>query len=61
MKLFNFEIQKCGQILCVQKPYFLMPESQVLFIKFVKNNRLSNVATYIYYVTNQLVANCQAN
>ena len=25
MKLFNSEIQKCGQILCAHKPYFLMP------------------------------------
>ena len=25
MKLFNFEIQKYGQILCAHKPYFLMP------------------------------------
>ena len=24
MKLFNFEIQKCGKILCAHKPYFLM-------------------------------------
>ena len=25
MKLFKFENQKCGQILCAHKPYFLMP------------------------------------
>ena len=24
-KLSKFEIQKCGQILCAHKPYFLMP------------------------------------
>ena len=24
IKLFKFEIQKCGQILCAHKPYFLM-------------------------------------
>ena len=24
-KLFKLEIQKCGQILCAHKPYFLMP------------------------------------
>ena len=24
-KLFKFEIQTCGQILCAHKPYFLMP------------------------------------
>ena len=23
-ELFKFEIQKCGQILCAHKPYFLM-------------------------------------
>ena len=23
--LLKFEIQKCGQILCAHKPYFLMP------------------------------------
>ena len=25
MKLFKFEIQKCGQFLCAHKPCFLMP------------------------------------
>ena len=25
MKLFNFEIQNCGQISCAHKPYFFMP------------------------------------
>ena len=24
-ELFKFKIQKCGQILCAHKPYFLMP------------------------------------
>ena len=24
-KLLKFKIQKCGQILCAHKPYFLMP------------------------------------
>ena len=24
-ELFKFEIQKCSQILCAHKPYFLMP------------------------------------
>ena len=24
-ELFKFQIQKCGQILCAHKPYFLMP------------------------------------
>ena len=24
-KLFKFEAQKCGQIVCTHKPYFLMP------------------------------------
>ena len=25
-KLFKFEAQKCGQIVCTHKPYFLMPD-----------------------------------
>ena len=31
MKLFNFEIQNCGQILCVHidKPYLLMPGHKI--------------------------------
>ena len=30
-KLLKFEIQKCGQILCAHKPYFLMP-GHILYI-----------------------------
>ena len=33
MKLFNFEIQICDQILCVHKPYFLMPGHIYTWIK----------------------------
>ena len=32
MKLFKFEIQKCGQILCAHKPYFLMPGHIYIYI-----------------------------
>ena len=35
-KLLKFEIQKCGQILCAHKPYFLMPGHIYIYI-------------YIYY------------
>ena len=31
--LLKFEIQKCGQILCAHKPYFLMP-GHILGIEF---------------------------
>ena len=34
-KLFKFEIQKSGQILCVHKPYFLMP------------GHICNITTYL--------------
>ena len=30
---FKFEIQKCGQILCAHKPYFLMPGHIWLFLR----------------------------
>ena len=33
MKLFNFEIQKCGQILCAHKPYFLKPGHKCVYMK----------------------------
>ena len=44
-ELFKFEIQKCGQILCVHKPYFLMPghiynmysDTRVLLIMVVQH------------------------
>ena len=32
-ELFKFEIQKYGQILCVHKPYFLMPGHKFSFAK----------------------------
>ena len=37
IKLFKFEIEKCGQILCVHKPCFLMPGHILFFPEFVKN------------------------
>ena len=33
-KLLKFEIQKCGQILCAHKPYFLMPGHKCHFSGF---------------------------
>ena len=30
-ELFKFEIQKYGQILCVHKPYFLMPGHKYVY------------------------------
>ena len=30
-KLLKFKIQKCGQILCAHKPYFLMPGHKLRF------------------------------
>ena len=43
-KLLKFEIQKCGQILCAHKPYFLMPGH-------IWNNSvitIANVHLYVY-------------
>ena len=37
-ELFKFEIQKCGQILCAHKPYFLM-----LGHKYVSDSLLETV------------------
>ena len=34
-ELFKFEIQKYGQILCVHKPYFLMPGHNYVGIMLV--------------------------
>ena len=31
-KLLKFEIQKCGQILCAHKPYFLMPGHILVYV-----------------------------
>ena len=33
-KLLKFEIQKCGQILCAHKPYFLMP-GHIFLLAFI--------------------------
>ena len=47
-KLLKFEIQKCGQILCAHKPYFLMPGHiyslgfSVHMIKFVLMHHVKN-------------------
>ena len=48
MKLFKFEIQKCGLSLCVHKPYFLMPgynltRAHVMFLAHVMYTNIYNV------------------
>ena len=35
-KLLKLEIQKCGQILCAHKPYFLMPGHKYYYILQLK-------------------------
>ena len=44
-ELFKFELQKYGQILCVHKPYFLMPghifENTFFIQKFLYSARLA--------------------
>ena len=46
-KLLKFEIQKCGQILCAHKPYFLMPghnyselNSKIYFVQYLNRHWL---------------------
>ena len=47
-KLFKFETQKCGQILCAHKPYFLMPGHISQFCHKLANNMyISSIATYV--------------
>ena len=36
-ELFKFEIQKCGQILCAHKPYFLKPGHKYNEYTYIKN------------------------
>ena len=36
-KLFKLDIQKCGQILCAHKPYFLMP-GHIYNTRYADNN-----------------------
>ena len=45
-ELFKFEIQKYGQILCVHKPYFLMP------------GHLNMTSTYILVQINTTTDDC---
>ena len=40
-KLLKFEIQKCGQILCAHKPFFLMP-GHILINAFMYPVKYSN-------------------
>ena len=42
-KLLKFEIQKSGQILCVHKPYFLMPGHILAICLVVERSRLVRV------------------
>ena len=42
VKLLKFEIQKCGQILCAHKPYFLMPGHNYYF-----RNSLNSMNTWL--------------
>ena len=46
IKLFKFEIQNCGQILCAHKPYFLMPGYICISIH-MQRYTYTYVATYI--------------
>ena len=62
-KLLKFEIQKCGQILCAHKPYFLMPghilrllqqKTRILILHYNKaehksSNSLHNTIMSKYY------------
>ena len=54
--LFKFEIQKCGQILCAHKPYFLMPGHICLWIlkcdSACKNRAYlhTNISSFLYFI-----------
>ena len=51
-KLFKFEIQKCGQILCAHKPYFLMPGHILVLTTnslVLPNIELTNIGSTINY------------
>ena len=43
-KLLKFEIQKCGQILCAHKPYFLMPGHIYIYIYIYIHACIKNTA-----------------
>ena len=45
-KLLKFEIQKCGQILCAHKPYFLMPGH--IFAIFTDNFPSTRIKQLLY-------------
>ena len=45
-KLLKFEIQKCGQILCAHKPYFLMPGHN--YIVHLPISNLQELHSYVY-------------
>ena len=49
MKLFKFEIQKCAQILCAHKPYFLMPGHKYRFTSIYTDKRMQvHIRTPVY-------------
>ena len=59
IELFKFEIQKCGQILCVHKPYFLMPghiyfNSKSREKRLITKERIATYYTHLNFVLNQL-------
>ena len=46
IKLFKFEIEKCGQILCAHKPYFLMPSHNYDWI--LENSSKSHMKSSVF-------------
>ena len=54
MKLFSFEIQKCGKILCAHKPYFLMLGHIYKHYKSNIDNEPTYTATVAIYVANAI-------
>ena len=50
-KLLKFEIQKCGQILCAHKPYFLMPGH--------KYSTRQQIYLYSIYYANGIAISCR--
>ena len=50
IKLLKFEIQKCGQILCAHKPYFLMPGHiyRISYTLRCSKNVLNNAVTTVF-------------
>ena len=51
-KLLKFEIQKCSQILCAHKPYFLMPSHILYSTKYSRDKEFM-----VFMVTANFPAN----